>query len=174
MEQYTEYPDSYVEYLALFHGSRDYFECHEVMEEYWKEQGDTAYKPIWHGLIQVAVALYHQRRGNQRGAEKMMASALNNLRGQPVSELGMDGSTLLETLARRLEAINAQAPYEPLHLPLSDPRLSATIAELTGGGDSRYAPEDENAPAIRDKHLVRDRSEVVAQRLAAWERRRRS
>lgn len=173
MGGYADYPDSYVSYLALFHGSRDYFECHEVMEEYWKEQGDSAYRPIWHGLIQVAVALYHQRRGNMNGAQKMMASALDNLRGQPVGELGIDAAALLEALSRRLEAIGAHAPYEPLDIPLSDPRLSAQIAELTGGGDSRYAPEDEYAPAIRDKHLVRDRSEVVAQRRAAWEQRRR-
>ena len=31
------YPEAYIEYLMYFHGNRDYFECHEVLEEYWKE-----------------------------------------------------------------------------------------------------------------------------------------
>ena len=33
----TQYPEAYTDYLCYFHGARDYFECHEVMEEYWKE-----------------------------------------------------------------------------------------------------------------------------------------
>lgn len=31
------YPEAYIEYLAEFHGSRDYFECHELLEEHWKK-----------------------------------------------------------------------------------------------------------------------------------------
>lgn len=33
------YPAEYLEYLVYFHADRDYFECHEILEEYWKEQG---------------------------------------------------------------------------------------------------------------------------------------
>jgi predicted metal-dependent hydrolase len=29
------YPQAYVAYLAEFYGSRNFFECHEIMEEYW-------------------------------------------------------------------------------------------------------------------------------------------
>ncbi len=31
------YPNAYLDYLVYFHGHRDYFECHEVLEEYWKK-----------------------------------------------------------------------------------------------------------------------------------------
>lgn len=31
------YPEAYVAFLHEFHTTRDYFECHEILEEYWKE-----------------------------------------------------------------------------------------------------------------------------------------
>ncbi|MER2115318.1 MAG: DUF309 domain-containing protein, partial [Solibacillus isronensis] len=27
----------FIDYCAYFNGNNDYFECHEVLEEYWKE-----------------------------------------------------------------------------------------------------------------------------------------
>ncbi|WP_260405419.1 DUF309 domain-containing protein, partial [Paenibacillus sp. 598K] len=63
------YPDDYIQYLIEFHVTRDYFECHELLEEYWKEQpGDDPFYDTWVGLIQIAVSQYHHRRSNHRGA----------------------------------------------------------------------------------------------------------
>ncbi|MEH7501602.1 DUF309 domain-containing protein, partial [Neobacillus drentensis] len=28
------YPTEYIQFLAHFHGDRDYFECHELLEDY--------------------------------------------------------------------------------------------------------------------------------------------
>ena len=30
------YPTEYIQFLIHFHGDYDYFECHEILEEYWK------------------------------------------------------------------------------------------------------------------------------------------
>ncbi|WP_218197281.1 DUF309 domain-containing protein, partial [Pseudomonas sp. 2995-1] len=61
------YPDAYIEYLIEFHGTRDYFECHEIMEEYWKKNKEKH----WHTLIQLAVAIYHERQHNYDGSLRL-------------------------------------------------------------------------------------------------------
>lgn len=53
----VNYPQAYIEYLEYYHGARDYFECHEVLEEYWKENPSSPLSAAWVGLIQLAVAM---------------------------------------------------------------------------------------------------------------------
>ena len=48
------YPEAYIDFLVHFHGDRDWFECHERLEEYWKEHPDDPKSDTWVGLIQVA------------------------------------------------------------------------------------------------------------------------
>ena len=48
----------FVDYCAYFNGNEDYFECHEVLEEYWKEvaPGDKSCKSglhAWQLLIKI-------------------------------------------------------------------------------------------------------------------------
>jgi predicted metal-dependent hydrolase len=50
-----------------------------VLEEYWKSVPDSPLRQAWYGLIQIAVALYHHRRGNIAGARKMLESAIHNI-----------------------------------------------------------------------------------------------
>lgn len=56
-----------------------YWECHELLEDYWLEDvGDQARLVYW-AVIQVATALYHARDGNLAGAQGMHAKALDKL-----------------------------------------------------------------------------------------------
>lgn len=73
------YPTEYIQFLIHFHGDYDYFECHETLEEYWKTKPRGNRDNYLVGLIQIAVSLYHQRRSNWNGAEKMMKSAITIL-----------------------------------------------------------------------------------------------
>lgn len=43
------YPEAYVAFLHEFHTTRDYFECHEILEEYWKEDPLSSAKNIGSG-----------------------------------------------------------------------------------------------------------------------------
>ena len=53
------YSQAYIDYLVHFHGDRDYFECHELLEEHWKKtKEDTAilfglalFKLLFHSII---------------------------------------------------------------------------------------------------------------------------
>jgi predicted metal-dependent hydrolase len=78
-----------------------------------------------HGLIQIAVALYHQRRGNIAGAKKMLESAIHNISENHMQQLGLQVDAFSLALAVRLEQLN-QAPqleFEDFNFPIADTEL---------------------------------------------------
>ncbi|WP_150266726.1 DUF309 domain-containing protein [Paenibacillus tepidiphilus] len=122
------YEPLYLAYLVYFNRDRDYFECHEVLEELWlaKERD-----PLYKALLQVAVGLYHFRNGNVRGGTLMLGGAHRVLRGYPDRTLGIDlGRLVQETgdYARRLERY-AEEPfaYYDLTIDIVDPELARKV-----------------------------------------------
>lgn len=161
------YPQPYIDYLVYFHGVRDYFECHEVLEEYWKEKESAERERHWVGFIQIAVALYHHRRGNFTGAEKMMKSAITILMDEKnrVTPLGLDYDKLIETLEGRLEEIHNHFPYHSLNLPVTDEQLLAICSEkCKEKGCSWGSQSDLSNQFLVHKHSVRDRRDVINER----------
>lgn len=160
------YPEPYVQYLVQFHQTRDFFECHEILEEYWKAVPDSPYRETWVGLIQLAVGLYHHRRGNLRGALKMLKSARGLLAGDKLSALGIDGTKLLAIVDERLAALagEKEAAYRDVDIPLADPAL---LPFVQPAADSNWL-----GPDIIDRHTLRDRSDVIEARRDALEARR--
>lgn len=158
------YPKAYIDYLVHFHGDRDYFECHEILEEQWKRDGR---KREWLILIQIAVAFYHYRRGNSSGALRLIKRArtlLEEARGM-IRRLGLDEKELAVLLEKAAERIARGEPYESIELPIRDRSLyeqcQAACAErqLVWGQASDLT--DIN---LVDKHRRRDRSDVIAAR----------
>ncbi|GAA3400801.1 DUF309 domain-containing protein [Paenibacillus hodogayensis] len=121
----------YVEFLYYFNVERDYFECHEVMEELWMEEGRN---PLHQGLLQVAVALYHHRNGNVGGAIKLFDQAIEKLQFYPPQTIGIDLGKLLadsQTYMDKLLRIEEQ-PFEfyDLDIVIMHSELSAMVEEL--------------------------------------------
>jgi len=81
-----DYDPLYVQFIYYFNEQRDYFECHEVLEELWLEEGRN---PIYQGLLQVAVGLYHFRNENISGAIKLFQGAVEKLKGTGHIVLGI-------------------------------------------------------------------------------------
>ncbi|USG67642.1 DUF309 domain-containing protein [Brevibacillus ruminantium] len=162
------YPKPYLEYLILFHAERDYFECHEILEEYWKESPPKQRQAVWVALIQIAVSLYHQRRGNFAGAGKMMRSAIDGVtrEKQQIERLGLDHAAMLDTLIQIQAEQEAHKPYHSIRLPIADPELLAACRQLSlARGLSFDRESDLENDYLLHKHTLRDRSEVVAERL---------
>ena len=59
-------PHKYLEAIELFNRG-EYFECHELLEDLWRP-AEGVVRNFLQGLIQVAVALHHESRGNAIGA----------------------------------------------------------------------------------------------------------
>ncbi len=175
MTQIRDYPQPYVEYLIEFHGTRDYFECHEIMEEFWKENIEDEHRHIWLGLIQIAVGLYHHRTGNVNGALKMMSGALKQLSKMDASKLAIDRESLLALISDRIAQLSATSiensvAYTDFDLPLTDEGLIRHCQSLCSERQLHWcAPSDVNNRELIYRHTLRDRSDVIAARHAAYQ-----
>lgn len=124
------YEPLYLAYLVYFNRDRDYFECHEVLEELWlaKERD-----PLYKALLQVAVGLYHFRNHNVRGATMMLQRSSAVLESYPAVTLGINLARLAEEAgeyARRLGRYPVQPfDYYDLNIELVDPQLRVEAAE---------------------------------------------
>ena len=49
------------------------FHAHEVLEAAWKAEPDPSRRVVWQALAQLAVGLTHAARGNERGAQRLVA-----------------------------------------------------------------------------------------------------
>lgn len=171
------YPKEYIEYLIHFHAHRDYFECHEILEEFWKSVPTPKRQKVWVGLIQIAVSLYHHRRHNYQGALKMLQSALAILQAEKkaVTKLGLDYAALLERLEQQQNRLQAKKAYTSINLPISDPQLLQQCQKICQEEQLHWSkPSNLKDIELIDRHTRRDRSDVIEERLAQKQLREKS
>lgn len=167
------YPKEYIEYLIHFHGDRDYFECHEILEEYWKQIDPNNKQSIWVGLILLAVSNYHHRRNNYLGAKRTMAKSIAILKNEKkqLPHLGIDANRLINDLLLRQQAISLGTPYSSYTIPISDPVLISSCSEACNNRGFLWCSEsDLNNMELVHRHSARDRSSVIQERLNALKR----
>lgn len=129
----------YIAFLAYFNRERDYFECHEVMEQLWLEEGRD---PLYQGLLQVAVGLYHHRNGNIDGGVKLLTAAIQKLQGRERIVLGIDLGKLLEETKAHLAKLerHAEEPYafRDLDIAIVDPELGKAVEAFVPGDEGGH------------------------------------
>lgn len=150
----------FVDYCAYFNGNEDYFECHEVLEEYWKAvaPGDKEHALV--GFVQVATGLYHWRRGNGIGAARILKKARYNLlqnKQSPFVEF-VALEQLLIYIDNVLLQIDLDNPFKAFSLPLTNIELETLVTERMKSSAS------ENLDFLVNKHMLRDRSSILRER----------
>ncbi|WP_216830434.1 DUF309 domain-containing protein [Alkalihalobacterium elongatum] len=161
-----KYPQEFIDYLLYFHSSRDFFECHEVLEEYWKSE-EGGKEKVWVGFIQIAVGLYHYRRKNYEGAKKMISSALSILERETtkIAELGINSKQLLLDLPQIKDSIEKKLPYSDYNIPIEDKSLlEACTEQCKKENRSWCSPSDFNNTYLINKHTLRNRDDVIHER----------
>jgi uncharacterized protein len=99
-----------------------FYDCHDTLEAIWME-AETAEKPFYQGILQIAVAFYHLGNLNWRGGAILLGEGITRLRrfepdyeGIAVETLvdqSVDWLTLIQSAGPEgLEAIMANLPYE--------------------------------------------------------------
>lgn len=170
------YPQAYIHYLVHFHGDRDYFECHELLEEHWKNSKQDKHS-LWVGLILLAVSNYHHRRENKAGAARTLAKAIDifiQKHEQLMEHAGIDSDELLHMLKQREVDIQNNLPYTSLNLPIADPDLIKRCQRIclkkgiVWGQESNPLRVD-----LINRHSQRDRSEVTEEREKALDFKKR-
>ncbi len=170
------YPKAYLDYLYHFHCDRDYFECHEVLEEYWKEKDVADREMHWVGLIQIAVGLYHHRRGNFKGALRMLQNAHSIIckESAAINALGLDSGELVKLLEERMDCVRMGKAYSSLSLPIADPELQLSCEDMANKSRKPWGTaSDLLDDSLVNRHTLRDRSEVIDERLRQLDLRKR-
>lgn len=116
-----EYPELYLEFLLEFHTTRNYFTCHDLLEDLWRETSLTLEKDnVYVGLLQIAVAMYHWRRKNFRGASILIAGSITKLTSKEIEleALGIQFLACLKLLEQLQIMIAAESTYCSPNIPL--------------------------------------------------------
>ncbi|GGG17101.1 hypothetical protein GCM10007425_09350 [Lysinibacillus alkalisoli] len=138
----------FIDYCAYFVVG-DYFECHEVAEEYWKALHGHKKHPLV-AYIQIAAGHYHARRGNDVGAKRLLQNAQTIITASPSAFYDYIPQHTLINLAKREQySLSLLAPLAA--------RVAARVEELPRLDDDY----------LLHKHTLRDRSDVIAERLRA-------
>lgn len=166
------YPRAFIDYLVYFHSFRDYFECHEILEEYWKKEEKP--NKLWVGLIQIAVAMYHHRGNNFHGAKKQIIKAITiiNQEKDSLDKLGINSNKLIKLLLNHQSVIEKNKPYNPMTFPIQDHHLETEckiVAQQNGTvwGSENITVNNE----LIYKHKLRDRTLIIAEREKQLKRR---
>lgn len=118
---YTDdYDSRYLAGIEQFNAG-DYFAAHEVWEALWRDCPEQD-RGFYQSLIQAAVALYHQQRGNPRGAERLLRSAMAKAAVYPERYHGLCWRTLWPDIAA---ALNSDQPGSRPRIVLEHPTASA-------------------------------------------------
>ncbi|PYZ98487.1 hypothetical protein CR205_07830 [Alteribacter lacisalsi] len=158
-----QYPEEYKEYLVYFQAERDLFECHEVMEEKWKEDRQDH----WLALIQLAVSLYHHRQGNFPGAVRLLKKVIVTAEQKPAvfRSLGIDTDKWLNLMRERLAVLKKREGYTSFNLPFSDAGLEQDLMSKSRKEGFLWGePETADNKNLVYKHKLRDRSDVIEAR----------
>lgn len=161
------YPKEYIQFLTHFHGDRDYFECHEVLEEFWKKTDSRNKDSIWVGLILLAVSSYHHRRGNFNGAKRTIEKAVKIFEAQvnEIKKLGLDKQLLSELVKNRFVVIDGEGAYDSFNLPIFDPALLELCKKsCIAAGFQWSAASDLTNKQLVHRHKLRDRTDVIHER----------
>jgi uncharacterized protein len=102
-----------------------YWEAHESWEQIWLECRSGT-RDFLQGLIQLSAAWYHIRRGNFRGADRLLSSAASRLDRYPPLTCGLDRTAAEECSAEAHRAF-AAGPGDGIETVMPDPRLHLVL-----------------------------------------------
>lgn len=115
----------------------DYFRAHEVLEQAWLAAREPE-KTFLKGLIHVAVALYHYRRGNAHGARVKFRSARGYLSGYAPEYADVQVAALLQDLDRFFRPLL----QTPAGAPPPEPEGPwPRVVRLPGGDEGDSVPD---------------------------------
>jgi uncharacterized protein len=103
----------------------EFFACHEVLEALWNRQSEPE-KQFTQGIIQIAVGLYHARRGNLVGANKLIPRGLERIRPFAPAHRGLKLApfiTQVESITEILGSSSADLKPSDSRLPYTAPKL---------------------------------------------------
>ena len=154
----------FIHFIVYFNRNQDYFECHEVLEEYWKSIKNADKTHPLTAFILMSTGMYHFRRGNLKGAKRTLEGAKKRFHAIPDdSSLYMEEinvQAILDRIADRILALENEEPFTPFQIEVLSPDLTLLVAEAEERMDLLQAGSN----AVIHKHMLRDRTDILLER----------
>lgn len=150
---------SFVHFLKEFNDTYDYFECHELLEDYWKEIAPRQKSHPLAALILLSTSMYHWRRGNNTGAIKTMSGSINRLektRQSPFYET-INYTKLMHDATNALRLMRENKAFSKFHIEIENVQLLSLVNDME-------VENREDLHFLIHKHMLRDRSEILEER----------
>ncbi len=151
----------FVSFIIYFNHNQDFFECHEVLEAYWKDIPNRTKEHPLTAYILLSTGLYHWRRENYIGALRTLRKASikmdQMLEHHPHFTKGIDFNSLYDYLQNSIQSIEARQPFIAFSIPITSVTLQQRVIEQAP--DLKLLPI--NSDEIIHKHLLRNRSEMI-------------
>jgi len=114
------------------------------------------------GLIQLAVAQYHYRRGNDIGAKKLLIKSINILkqRKMELTKLGIDIDSLFVLLENLQTSYINGCAYKNINLPICNQHLLHVCKKESVQSGLNWCSDDIISNFIVHRHLYKNRVDV--------------
>lgn len=147
----------FIRFIIHFNEEKDYFECHEVGEEYWKSVAPKNKLHPLTGWIQLAVGMYHWRRSNYPGALRSFIRSKVKLTSGNEWVDGFDQELLIKNISNAIEAVTERKPFSPFPIPVTSNELKKMVKNYHAANPT----VDQDPYYIMHKHRLRDRSSII-------------
>ena len=154
----------FVNFIVYFNSNQDYFECHEVLEEYWKSIPNRDKSHPLTAYILLSTGMYHWRRGNLNGAKRTLEKAMAKLSASEIDTPAftdeIDFHLLLQNLKNAISRLKQQLPFESFPIVIKSPTLTKLVHKAEQSMELLPFGDD----AVIHKHMLRDRSDILRER----------
>ena len=113
--------EKYYEFIDVFQNQRDFFKCHEILEEIWIEETKCETRNHMSiNLLLIAVGLHHWRNKNRKGAIQVLENSLNNYENvsSELEKLNINSKELKEIIKFVLSELKMGKEYCEIYLPI--------------------------------------------------------
>ena len=154
----------FVNFIVYFNRNQDYFECHEVLEEYWKSIPDSDKDHPLTAYILLSTGMYHWRRGNKLGASRTLNKAMTKfptfLANYPNYTEEIDFDQLVYDVTKAVNRLEQNLSFESFPITI----LSANIIDLASKLEQSMTLLPFGSDSVIHKHMLRDRSDILRER----------
>lgn len=155
---------------------QDYFECHEIMEEAWKDKEIFTKEDPEVFFVLIVTGEYHYRRDNVIGAATSYKRALKLYEKHQYDVMAFGfGEEFIEMLQNRYKHL-ADTPFKPMQYPV-DSWVYESLYEMYQDDFDSYSAftleileRFEKDESVIHRHRLRDREDVIEARLEALNR----
>ncbi|GGA25342.1 DUF309 domain-containing protein [Psychrobacillus lasiicapitis] len=150
---------NFVQFIKEFNGTKDYFECHELLEDYWKEVSQARKNHPLTAFILLSTSMYHWRRGNITGAIKTMNGSIKRFveTSPSVYYDTINYTKLMQDTTHSISLLKEKKAFQQFTIELMNEQLERLV-------DALGITTEEDLHFLTHKHMLRDRSEILIER----------